>query len=243
MPAGRWLVYRDWFELVFESLGKSSDSWRKLIFGIIFWEIFLWFCWVYTQQRPAIDLCRMLTGKFYSIGFNISLDFFFDKMYDNRRAFYDIGLFRCWNTHDALCLYLDPEINPAKHPVSILQKSIAGRYRPVRVADGPITARYRFNSMKKYSRAFIKKSIISICKYFRDEQSVLLYKPTLKLLNYPFFATNILNLFWVQIIILIKVSAFDIKINTPKSWDCKDSKCCYLVAGYHWQFEITPDSW
>ena len=27
---------------------------------------------------------------------------------------------------------------------SILHKSIAGRYRPVRVADGPITARYRF---------------------------------------------------------------------------------------------------
>ena len=29
-------------------------------------------------------------------------------------------------------------------PVSILYKSIAGRYRPVRVADGPITVRYRF---------------------------------------------------------------------------------------------------
>ena len=29
-------------------------------------------------------------------------------------------------------------------PVSILHKSIAGRYRPVRVADGPITARFRF---------------------------------------------------------------------------------------------------
>ena len=28
--------------------------------------------------------------------------------------------------------------------VSILHKSIAVRYRPVRVADGPITARYRF---------------------------------------------------------------------------------------------------
>ena len=29
-------------------------------------------------------------------------------------------------------------------PVSLLHKSIADRYRPVRVADGPITARYRF---------------------------------------------------------------------------------------------------
>ena len=29
-------------------------------------------------------------------------------------------------------------------PASILHKSIAGSYRPVRVADGPITARHRF---------------------------------------------------------------------------------------------------
>ena len=30
------------------------------------------------------------------------------------------------------------------YPVSILYKSIVGRYRPVRVAEGPITARCRF---------------------------------------------------------------------------------------------------
>ena len=30
------------------------------------------------------------------------------------------------------------------YPVSILYKSIAGRYRPVSYPDGPITARYRF---------------------------------------------------------------------------------------------------
>ena len=30
------------------------------------------------------------------------------------------------------------------YQASILYKSIAGRYRPVRVADGPIMARYRF---------------------------------------------------------------------------------------------------
>ena len=29
-------------------------------------------------------------------------------------------------------------------PVSILYESTAGRYRPVKVADGPIMARYRF---------------------------------------------------------------------------------------------------
>ena len=31
-----------------------------------------------------------------------------------------------------------------QNPASILYKSIAGRYRPVRVADRPITTRYRF---------------------------------------------------------------------------------------------------
>ena len=36
------------------------------------------------------------------------------------------------------------------NPVSILYKSIAGRYRPVRVADGPITARYRFIKNAKW---------------------------------------------------------------------------------------------
>ena len=36
-------------------------------------------------------------------------------------------------------------VHPAKsHPVSILRKSISGRHRPVRVADGPMTARCRF---------------------------------------------------------------------------------------------------
>ena len=32
----------------------------------------------------------------------------------------------------------------AINPVSILRKSISGRHRPVRVADGPMTARCRF---------------------------------------------------------------------------------------------------
>ena len=31
-----------------------------------------------------------------------------------------------------------------EYPESILYKSIAGRYRPVSCADGPITARYGF---------------------------------------------------------------------------------------------------
>ena len=34
--------------------------------------------------------------------------------------------------------------NTCTYPVSILRKSISGRHRPVRVADGPMTARCRF---------------------------------------------------------------------------------------------------
>ena len=36
------------------------------------------------------------------------------------------------------------DTNLRSNPVSILHKSIAGRLRPVRVADGPLTARCRF---------------------------------------------------------------------------------------------------
>ena len=40
------------------------------------------------------------------------------------------------------------------NPVSILHKSIAGRYRPVRVADGPITARCRFIKNASWDSSF-----------------------------------------------------------------------------------------
>ena len=46
-------------------------------------------------------------------------------------------------------------------PVSILRKSISGRHRPVRVADGPMTARCRFTlnaSWVHHSLDFIFKS-------------------------------------------------------------------------------------
>ena len=41
------------------------------------------------------------------------------------------------------------------YPVSILYKSIAGRYRPVRLADGPITDRYRFIKNASWVYAFV----------------------------------------------------------------------------------------
>ena len=39
--------------------------------------------------------------------------------------------------------------------VSILYKTIAGRYRPVRVADGPITVRYRFIKNARWGRPYV----------------------------------------------------------------------------------------
>ena len=62
---------------------------------------------------------------------------------------------------------VDHEIIATVIPVSILYKSIAGRYRPVRVADGPITARYRFRKNASWDSPFplIQESIIgeSMC--------------------------------------------------------------------------------
>ena len=48
--------------------------------------------------------------------------------------------------------------------VSILYKSIAGRYRPVRVADGPMTARYRFikNASWAHCVSTIRKNIVNV---------------------------------------------------------------------------------
>ena len=48
-------------------------------------------------------------------------------------VYYAISYF-CWSWPIWFYLY----------PVSILYKSIVGRYRPVRVGDGPVMARYRF---------------------------------------------------------------------------------------------------
>ena len=40
--------------------------------------------------------------------------------------------------------YAQFDCGQSAYPVSILRKSISGRHRPVRVADGPMTARCRF---------------------------------------------------------------------------------------------------
>ena len=49
---------------------------------------------------------------------------------------------------------------------SILYKSIAGRYRPVRVADGPITARYRFIKNAYWEHT---TTVLIIMWWFTDE--------------------------------------------------------------------------
>ena len=49
-----------------------------------------------------------------------------------KEIFFFFAFFGLWHEYCLSC------------PASILRKSISGRHRPVRVADGPMTARYRF---------------------------------------------------------------------------------------------------
>ena len=52
-----------------------------------------------------------------------------------------------------------PQLKLRIIPASILHKSTAGRYQPVRVADGPITVRYRFmyNAYWDHARARVRR--------------------------------------------------------------------------------------
>ena len=56
-------------------------------------------------------------------------------------------------------------------PVSILYKSIAGRYRPVRVADGPITARYlvRLSLLTMTNPNQLCDVLLFVCSKMADE--------------------------------------------------------------------------
>ena len=47
-------------------------------------------------------------------------------------------------SHDSMQTICRNYLCTKRFPVSILRKSISGRHRPVRVADGPMTARCRF---------------------------------------------------------------------------------------------------
>ena len=51
------------------------------------------------------------------------------------------------------------------NPVSILYQSIAGRYRPVRVADGPITSRYRFIKNASWESLTRKSYVAWLCPF------------------------------------------------------------------------------
>ena len=54
-------------------------------------------------------------------------------------------------------------------PVSILYKSIAGSYRPVRVADGPITARYRFMKNASWVRCSLTE-LVGTVVYIEEQK-------------------------------------------------------------------------
>ena len=76
------------------------------------------------------------TPKSYIFGFKL----FICKRPLIRNLLLD-GNSQTFEVKDGRCFEL---IVRAIFPVSILRKSISGRHRPVRVADGPMTARCRF---------------------------------------------------------------------------------------------------
>ena len=59
-------------------------------------------------------------------------------------------------------------------PVSILYKSIAGRYRPVRVADGPIPARYlvRLSLLTMTNPNQLCDVLLFVCSKIADETNL-----------------------------------------------------------------------
>ena len=59
-------------------------------------------------------------------------------------------------------------------PASILDKSIAGRYRPVSYPDGPITARYRFikNAYWEANNSAESEEILT-CSRLQEQQALI----------------------------------------------------------------------
>ena len=68
------------------------------------------------------------------------------------------------------CLYNLAPLNTT-FPASILYKSIAGRYQPVRVADGPITVRYRF--IKNAYWVYVVKLGYTFFSYFCSKKYIV----------------------------------------------------------------------
>ena len=59
-----------------------------------------------------------------------------------------------------------------RNPVSILHKSIAGRYRPVRVADGSITSRCRFMQSASWEDYSLRSFILNIRKKKNKKKNI-----------------------------------------------------------------------
>ena len=107
------------------------------------------------RWRPDIDLRRMLTG---SLSANTCMSgWYFARAWDEFEAVHFAHARRhifAWRRPVDDCpnerLYINinhlwyTDMDKEAYPVSILRKSISGRHRPVRVADGPMTARCRF---------------------------------------------------------------------------------------------------
>ena len=113
---------------------------------------------------------------------------------------------------------------PWTHLVSILQKYTAGRYWPVRVADGPITARDRFIKNAGWAlRIYIYICASSVSKAFKEIKHI--FAITTK-------GDNICGLFFFVFFSVISYMAFGcpyLFLISP-SFDASGRLCLVIVA-------------
>ena len=135
--------------------------------GVFLLSLVLWL-WIFLDSLSSLEYIRFATTEI------VPLD-----MCIQRRFRWAFVIFQDNIVRIAQTLY----------PSSILYKSIAGRYRPVRVADGPITARYRFkkNAYWVYVLSDQKTSKIVFSKFPQGRRFATAYF-TFRENNYIYFS-------------------------------------------------------
>ena len=110
-------------------------------------------------------------------------------------------------------------VSSSASPVNILSKSIAGRHRPVRVADGPITARYRF--IKNASWVGIKsyvRTTMSFMQEKKERKKRFENNVCLSLVSNPRPSTDKADVFGVQFVLSPMPNAHQMKNHALPIW-------------------------
>ena len=114
--------YMSLFTVLFNWYGNKSCGAKSIIY-LLFYSYCRFWMW-------QVE-CRVRTGEGKK----------HDTYHSNSSYYTDI-----WQVHSSSTFHNAERqaVGQLIYPVSILRKSISGRHRPVRVADGPMTARCRF---------------------------------------------------------------------------------------------------